>query len=267
MSGKYRLICEAPLLINIQNKPYSIVMRMPGDEVFHAAGFCLSDGIISTPEDIIDLFYDDAFPEKGVNVLLKNRRYEKIAPLIEMKRPVVQTGYGVCVKGMVDKVCEMSGFFNNLHDREVATKHERQIRHIKNRKIDMERAEHCVIHLSDHQPVRGKTRAAHASAVIDSNYNFIWTFEDVGRHNALDKVIGKAFLENRLKDIFFLVLSSRISYELVQKAARAGISAICAVSRPTDLAVKIARKLNMTIACLSKDHGMDIFSGESCQNL
>ncbi len=242
MSNVCKLICEAPLLINIQNNPYSVVMRMPGNEVFHAAGFCLSERIVDTPEDIIDLYYNNNFPEKGINVLLNKKRYEKILPMIDKKRPVVQSDYGVCARVMADKVCERTAFLN--------------------KKIDMDKVLYCVNHLSDHQPIRSMTKAAHAAAAIDSNYNFISVFEDVGRHNALDKVIGKAFLENRLKDIFFLVLSSRISYELVQKAVRAGISSICAVSKPTDLAVEIAKRLNMTLACLSKKSGMDVFSGE-----
>jgi FdhD protein len=86
--------------------------------------------------------------------------------------------------------------------------------------------------------------------------------EDVGRHNALDKVIGKLFLENQLSEVGFAALSSRISYELVQKAARARIPVILAVSRPTALAVQLARKLNMTLASLSADDGLFVYCGE-----
>ena len=75
--------------------------------------------------------------------------------------------------------------------------------------------------------------------------------EDVGRHNAVDKVIGKLFLNHTLFQAKGLVLSSRISYELVQKAARAEIPIILAVSRPTALAVNLASRLNMTLACLA----------------
>jgi FdhD protein len=84
----------------------------------------------------------------------------------------------------------------------------------------------------------------------------------VGRHNALDKAIGKLFLDRRLDEAVLLTLSSRISYELVQKAARARIQVILAFSRPTSLAVELALELNMTLACLSDPAGLYIFCGE-----
>ena len=83
--------------------------------------------------------------------------------------------------------------------------------------------------------------------------------EDVGRHNALDKAIGRLFLERCLGRARLLALSSRISYELVQKAARARIPVILAVSRPTALAVQLAEALNMTLASLGKDDSLNIY--------
>ena len=83
----------------------------------------------------------------------------------------------------------------------------------------------------------------------------------MGRHNALDKAVGTLFLENRLDRICFLVLSSRISYELVQKAARARIPIILAKSRPTALAVELAEKLNMALAC-THEGGVYIFCNQ-----
>jgi len=85
----------------------------------------------------------------------------------------------------------------------------------------------------------------------------------VGRHNALDKAIGKVFLDHRLDKASLLILSSRISYELVQKAARARIPVILSFSRPTSLAVELASKLTMTLACLAKGSGLYIFCGEN----
>ena len=85
--------------------------------------------------------------------------------------------------------------------------------------------------------------------------------EDVGRHNALDKAIGRLFLDGTLQEASLLILSSRISYELVQKAARARIPAIFAMSRPTALAVALASSLNMALVCRAKGSGLDIFCG------
>jgi len=87
--------------------------------------------------------------------------------------------------------------------------------------------------------------------------------EDVGRHNALDKSIGKAFMDRTLATASVLVLSSRISYELVQKAARAKIPVIISKSRPTALAVKMGKSLNMTLACAFEASKLLILCGES----
>ena len=86
--------------------------------------------------------------------------------------------------------------------------------------------------------------------------------EDVGRHNALDKAIGKAFLKGELEQIRVGAMSSRLSFELVQKAARAGLEIMVSMSRPTALAVELAESLNMTLACLGKKKGFMIFCGK-----
>jgi len=112
------------------------------------------------------------------------------------------------------------------------------------------------------QPLRKRTRATHAAVLYDTTFKCIAAAEDVGRHNALDKAIGKVFLNHRLDEATLLTLSSRISYELVQKAARARIPVIIAASRPTALALDLARNLNITLATQSKGEGLYIFCGE-----
>ncbi len=115
--------------------------------------------------------------------------------------------------------------------------------------------------LDRHQPLRAATRAAHAAALFDRQEGLLAAAEDVGRHNALDKVIGRLFLARGLDRIGFLVMSSRLSYELVQKAARARIAVIVGISRPTSLAVSLAQRLNMTLATRAPKDGLMIFTG------
>jgi len=103
--------------------------------------------------------------------------------------------------------------------------------------------------------------ASHAAALFNSDVDLLAVAEDVGRHNALDKVIGKLFLAERLAEACLLVLSSRSSYELIQKAGRARIPIVLSVSRPTAMAVALAEQLNMTLACLSHGKGLYIFCG------
>jgi FdhD protein len=109
--------------------------------------------------------------------------------------------------------------------------------------------------------LRKQTRAAHAAVLYHSKFEFMAAAEDVGRHNALDKVIGKVFLDGELEQAVLLTLSSRISYELVQKAARARIPIILAISRPTALAVQLASELNITLATLADGPGLYVFCG------
>jgi FdhD protein len=116
-------------------------------------------------------------------------------------------------------------------------------------------------HLGDHQPLRRRTRAAHAAAIYDEGYRLLCLAEDVGRHNALDKAVGRLFLDRRLPSAAFMLLSSRISYELVQKAARARIPVVAAISRPTELAVNLATSLKMTLACRAQGSGLYVFCG------
>ncbi|WP_281492006.1 formate dehydrogenase accessory sulfurtransferase FdhD [Desulfosarcina cetonica] len=95
--------------------------------------------------------------------------------------------------------------------------------------------------------------------MYDHGLNLLSVAEDVGRHNALDKAIGQIFLDQRLADAGLLTLSSRISYELVQKAARARIPVILAVSRPTALAVELATALKITLASLGKGDSLNVY--------
>ena len=93
--------------------------------------------------------------------------------------------------------------------------------------------------------------------LLDSNLKMLSFAEDVGRHNALDKAIGKLFMDGSLYKAKICVLSSRISYELVQKAVRAGLPIMLSASRPTALAVNLGKRLNLTLACTSQGIGID----------
>ena len=112
------------------------------------------------------------------------------------------------------------------------------------------------------QPGFSRSGGLHAAAAVALDVIVLAAHEDVGRHNALDKAIGRLFLERRLDKAALAILSSRISYELVQKAARAQIPVIFGVSRPTSLAVELAAGLNITVACLAPETGLLIFCNE-----
>jgi FdhD protein len=243
-SSEHMLIGEEPLSIHVEGKPYSVVMRTPGDELVHTAGFCLAEGIVDTPDDFNTISCCDAIDPNVVTVTVSKSRLDKITDLLDRRGFISQTSCGICGKEIVEDLYQK---IQPLRD---------------NTRIDVGLAVQIIENLSQHQPLRDKTRASHAAALYAADFKLLSLAEDVGRHNALDKAIGKLFLGRKLDGAVMLVLSSRISYELVQKAGRARLPVILAFSRPTSLAVELASELNMTLACLAEDSGLYIFCGE-----
>ena len=121
----------------------------------------------------------------------------------------------------------------------------------------------CVDKLTNNQKHYQTTRGAHAALILDEQLEAVAFAEDVGRHNALDKAIGKALMTGMLSKACVLVLSSRISYELVQKAARAHLPIVMSVSRPTALAVEMGKALNLTIAFYDDASEVTVVCGEN----
>ena len=243
-SSKHRLIGEEPLSIRVEGKPYSVVMRTPGDELAHAAGFCLAEGLVDSPDDVNTISCCQGDDANVVTVTLKRSRRDKIGDILDRRGFISQTSCGICGKEIVK---DLHQIVQPLKD---------------NIRMNAGAALNCLENLSQNQPLRDSTRSAHAAAIYTSDFNLLSVAEDVGRHNALDKAIGKLFLDGRLNEADLLILSSRISYELVQKAARARIPVVLAFSRPTSLAVELASKLNMTLACLSHPTGLYVYCGE-----
>jgi len=244
-SGSHELIGEEPLLIRIDEKPYSVVMRTPGEEVFHAAGFCLGEGIADSPNDFLTIGYCKDLDPNVIEVRLKPERRERIQNLLERRGFVSQTSCGICGKEMIQDLYQ------------ILTPAENGFR------VDINRIFDCIYKLSENQKYYQRTRGSHAAMLFDHRLEMVSFAEDVGRHNALDKAIGKVFMTGKLPDAVILILSSRISYELVQKAARAHLPIMIGMSRPTALAAEMGRALNMTLACTDKESGLIFFCGEN----
>lgn len=223
------LLTEEPFLIRIDDKPYSVVMRTPGDEVFQAVGFCLGEGIADSPDDFETIEYDEEQDPNVIDMRLKPDRREKVPGILKRRSFVSQTSCGICGKELIDDLYqELSPTQDNFT-------------------IELDRIPACIGKLGERQEYYKATRSAHAALLLDDQLEEISFAEDVGRHNALDKAIGKAFWSRKLGNARVAVMSSRTSYELVQKAARARLSMIISVSRPTALAVEMGQDLNITI--------------------
>jgi len=242
-SLEMELLGEEPLSIRIEGKPYAVIMRTPGEEIAHVAGFCLGEGIIDSPADYTSIATCDTESTNVVTVTLNPSRRKSIAGILDRRNYVSQTSCGLCGKELIQDL------YQEIRPMPAGTAG------------SIYTALTGLDSLSAHQPLRSRTHASHAASLWDAPGNLVAVAEDIGRHNALDKAIGKAFLDGRLSQTAFLIMSSRISYELVQKAARARIPIILSVSRPTGLAVELAARLNMGIACLAPGKGVYIFCG------
>jgi FdhD protein len=244
-SGFHELIGEEPLLIRIDENPYAVVMRTPGEEIFHAAGFCLGEGLADSPDDFLTIGFCKDLDPNVIDIKLKPERREKIKDIIARRSFVSQTSCGLCGKELVKDLFQ------------VLTPAENGFR------VDVNRLFDCIGRLSENQKYYQRTRGSHAAIIFNRQLEMISFAEDVGRHNALDKAIGKVFLGGKLPEAVILILSSRISYELVQKAARARLPIMISMSRPTALAAEMGRALNMTMACVGKESELILVCGES----
>ncbi len=242
--ASHELIGEEPLLIRIDDKPYSVVMRTPGEELFHAAGFCLGEGIADTPDDFTTIGYCKDLDRNVIDIRLKPERRKQIPDLLERRGFVSQTSCGICGKEMIEDLYQ------------VLTPAADDFR------VDIDRVFDCFAKLDANQQYYQKTRGSHAALILDSQLEMISFAEDVGRHNAVDKAIGKVFLGGKLSEAVMLILSSRISYELVQKAARAHLPMMISKSRPTALAAAMGQALNMTLACADNQSELIVVCGE-----
>jgi FdhD protein len=223
------LIAEQPLLIRVDDEPYSVVMRTPGEEVSHAAGFCLGEGIIDSADDLDAVEYSETQNHNVVDVHLKPERRRKIPDVIRRRSFVSQTSCGICGKRMIADIYQaVTPVGDGLE-------------------LDRERILDCIAAFSNMQQHYRTSRGSHAALLLDVQLEAIAIAEDVGRHIALDKAIGMALMSGRLSSAAIVVLSSRISHELVQKAARARLQLMISHSRPTTLAVEMAAALNMTL--------------------
>jgi FdhD protein len=219
-------------------------MRTPGEEVFHAAGFCLGEGIVDAADDFKTIGYCRDKDPNVINVRLKPERHEKIHDLLNRRGFVSKTSCGICGKEMLEDLRQKLTPIEDGFE------------------IDVYRAFDCIKKLSENQKYYKTTRCSHAALMFDDQLRVISFAEDIGRHNALDKAIGKALLAGKLDRARILVLSSRVSYEMLQKAARAHLPMIISDSRPTALAVEMAKALNMTLAFPSEESELIIVCGE-----
>ena len=237
------LIREEPLAINVQGKTHAMVMRTPGDERAHAAGFCLAEGIVDHPDDIKEIALCNGENSNVAAIMLTKERFEKVGAILGNKGYMSQTSCGLCGREIIE-------------DLETILKPA-----AKTVTISFTSTMAAVSKLKTVQMLRKRCFSSHAVGIFNADLEIISSAEDAGRHNALDKAIGRLFLEQRLAEAAVAVLSSRASYEMIQKSARAGIEVVISMSRPTALALELGKSLGITLASI-RDDGIYVYTGE-----
>jgi len=235
------LLREEPLSINIQGKTYSVIMRTPGEERAHAAGFCFAEGIVDNLDDIADIALCDEENSNVAAVILSKERLYKVSHLLEKKGYVSQTSCGICGREIIDDLTALL--------KPVA----------KSMTISFEQVRDIFDRMNGLQNLRKRCFSSHGAMILDRNREIISSAEDAGRHNSLDKAVGKLFLQDRLNHAAIAIISSRASYEMIQKCARAGIEIVISMSRPTALACDLGESLGMTLTDV-RDEGLFVFT-------
>ena len=251
------LAVEEPLEIRIgftsgglfRHKPISITMRTPGHDFELASGFLFTEGIISEPDDIQKIHHCGPPDEEGAeNTVRVDLKPDVEVDFKKLERHFYTTSScGVCGKTSIEALATGVKHRNTSEDNSVWPA---DLIHDLPRK------------LSEVQSVFERTGGLHASGLFDNEGILDIVREDVGRHNALDKVIGAKFLlgQTSLPDRL-LVLSGRISFELVQKSLMAGIQFIVAVGSPSSLAVELASEYGMTLVGFAREKRFNVYCG------
>jgi len=245
------LVVEEPLEIRVNGTAVTVTMRTPGSDVELAQGFLLTEGVIARREDVLTVRYcKGAGPDNlnTYNVLDVTLASGVAMPDTDITRNFYTTSScGVCGKASLDAVRLISRHAPGDDPSTVAA----------------ETLSALPERLRDAQKVFASTGGLHGAALFGVDGTTLVVREDIGRHNAVDKVIGWALEQDRIPlTATVLLVSGRASFELTQKAVMAGIPVLAAVSAPSSLAVELATEVGMTLVGFLRGSSMVIYAGD-----
>lgn len=246
---------EEPLEIRVvynlsekrESKNISVTMRTPGHDAELAAGFLFTEGIITSYKQVKAIYSPQAeCSRNNENIVIVELNDGFIPELMKTERNFYTTSScGVCGKGSIDSIKTVSIFKENKR---------------QNAAVALEILYELSEKLQAFQNNFSATGGIHASGLFDLEGNLLVLREDVGRHNALDKLIGYALSANLLPlDNKILLLSGRASFELIQKAAMAGIAVVAAIGAPSSLAVELAKEFDITLLGFLRNNRFNIY--------
>ena len=231
---------EAPVALVYNGISHAVMMATPTDLEEFALGFSLSEGILENADELLDFRVEDTADGLELHLTILTGPF---ARLKEKRRNLTgRTGCGLCGAESLEQAMEIPPAVS----RRLGFSHDA---------IDT-----AVTRLTAHQPLQGQTGASHGAAWCDPEGNILIVREDVGRHNALDKLLGA--LAGPPAEPGFVLVSSRASYEMVAKTARLDIPMLVSVSAPTSLAIEIAERCRMTLAGFSQPGRHVVYAGD-----
>ncbi|QQC92322.1 formate dehydrogenase accessory sulfurtransferase FdhD [Streptomyces alfalfae] len=245
------LVAEEPLEIRLNGKPLAITMRTPDDDFALAAGFLVSEGVLGGADDLQSIVYCAGATAEGVNtynVVDVRTAPGVVLPDITLERNVYTTSScGLCGKASLDAVRTTARF---------------PIADAPPVRLGVDVLAGLPDRLRESQRVFDRTGGLHAAALFSEEGELLDIREDVGRHNAVDKLVGRALRDGRLPlSRSVLLVSGRASFELAQKAVMAGIPVLAAVSAPSSLAVDLATESDLTLIGFLRGPSMNIYAG------
>lgn len=243
------LAVEEPLEIRVNGSAITVTMRTPGSDIELAQGFLLTEGIITGRDDIVAVQYCSGATDAGTNtynVLDVTLAAGVPTPALDVTRNFYTTSScGVCGKASLEAVRLTSRYRPGDDPSKVA--------------VDTLSA--MPAQLREAQKVFASTGGLHGAALFDADGTMLVVREDIGRHNAVDKVIGWALEHHRVPlPGTVLLISGRASFELTQKAVMAGIPVLAAVSAPSSLAVDLAGQSGLTLVAFLRGESMNVYT-------
>jgi FdhD protein len=242
------LAAEEPLEIRVGGNPLIVTMRTPGDDVELAAGFLFTEGLVQRRAQIVAIESDPGDGKRNRGNVVRVELEPGSAPDLEkMRRRFLATSScGVCGKTCIDSIRAQTLAPPNR---------------------DFRLGAQVLVQLPEKlrasQAAFGRTGGLHAAALFDASGELLVLREDIGRHNAVDKVIGWALLADRFPlGHTVLMVSGRSGFEIVQKAIVAGVPMVASVSAPSSLAVQLARELRETLVGFLRGRRFVIYAGD-----
>ncbi|GJD75557.1 formate dehydrogenase accessory sulfurtransferase FdhD [Methylobacterium goesingense] len=241
--GTRPLAVEMPVNLVYGTVPYAVMMTTPADLVDFAYGFSLTEGIVASADEIRSVEVEADAAEGGMRLLVDlvpGRLREHLARKRAMSG---RTGCGVCG---IDDLAALPKAEAPLHGA---------------KRVTIAAIQRALLAMGDAQVLNAETRAVHAAAWADLDGSLVALREDVGRHNGLDKLIGALIRRGTDPADGFVVITSRCSFEMVEKAASLGATVLVAISAPTSLAIDRARLHGMTLCAIARSDTLTVFTG------